>query len=189
MRRWGAVAETTEAQNEGRRPTRHNRLVEGGTVRFVTMYLLKTINLVNVAPVGSNRADRLVRHRVVPRRPRDCVMCIAVIIWGRKIGTLHVTMWGLIIFWGGPPLIFLEAILILGRLIGYLVVALGLSLLVYGFAVPAFVASSYFLAGGVLVAFGTLLARLFRNRKKALEKEARRMAEVEKRKTEILNGE
>ena len=76
-----------------------------------------------------------------------------------------------------------------GRLIGWVLAIMGVLLLFYGFSVPVFFASSYILGGVVIIAGGALLVYLFRNRKKSLEKEARRQADIEKRKREILDEE
>ncbi|MBC6403600.1 MAG: hypothetical protein GDA35_08260 [Hyphomonadaceae bacterium] len=79
--------------------------------------------------------------------------------------------------------------MLIGRLLGWIVALLGLFILFYSFSVPAFVATPYILGGVVVIAGGVLLIYLFRNKKKSIEKEARRQAEIEKRKREVLEEE
>jgi len=76
--------------------------------------------------------------------------------------------------------------MLIGRVLGWVVALLGLFLVVYGFSVPAIVAGSYIQGGVVMIAGGAVLIYIFRNKKKYIEKEARRQAEIEKRKREVL---
>lgn len=48
------------------------------------------------------------------------------------------------------------------------------------FSVPAIVAGSYIQGGVVMIAGGAVLIYIFRNKKKSIEKEARRQAEIER---------
>lgn len=79
--------------------------------------------------------------------------------------------------------------MLLGRLVGWIVALLGFFITVEWFFVPAFVGHSYIRDGVVIIIGGAILVYLFRNREKCIEKEARRQAEIEKRKREILDEE
>ena len=75
------------------------------------------------------------------------------------------------------------------RLVGWVIILFGVGMFFQGMNVPAFVATSYFMFGAICAVFGGGMIYLFRNKEKAIMKEAKRQAEVEKQKNKLMNDD
>ena len=75
------------------------------------------------------------------------------------------------------------------RLVGWGIILIGVGMFFQGMSVPAFVATSYFMFGAICAAFGGGMLYLFRDKEKAIKKEAARQAEVEKQKNKLMNDD
>ena len=79
--------------------------------------------------------------------------------------------------------------MLLLRLVGWFMVLIGIFMFVYGMFVPAIVADSYFIFGGICCFLGYGIVYLFRDKQKAIRKEAARLAEIGKQKNRLLDDD